>query len=59
MGELERMSQEGGVKGLRAKNELEQMRQADLLAANKKEITAGAQKRKAERNANDGSFIIN
>lgn len=55
MAELEKLAQEGGVKGLRAKNELEQMKAEDLLEQNKREITTAAKKRRAEKLAKDGN----
>jgi hypothetical protein len=51
MADLEKIASAGGVKGLAAKNELEQMRAADQLEQNRKEITAAASKRKAEKAA--------
>jgi len=53
MAELEKIAEQGGVKGSKAKHELEQMKSEDKLAHNKAEITAGARKRAAEKNAVD------
>jgi len=53
MAELEKIAADGGVKGSKAKHELEQMKSECKLAANKAEITAGARKRAAEKNAVD------
>jgi len=47
--ELEGLVAAGGVKGRAAQNELEQLKAENLLEANKSEITAAAQKRKAEK----------
>jgi len=53
MEDLEKLAAAGGVKALAAKNELEQMKAADQLEMNRNEITAGAKKRYAEKNATD------
>jgi len=57
MAELERVAELGGVKGMTAKNQLEQMKNEDSLAQNKAEITAAAQKKKAQKavEKDDGS----
>ena|SRR3990167_4540190 len=57
MAQLEAIAAKGGVKGMAAKNELEQMRSEDLLAQNKNEITSAAKKRFAQKavEADDGS----
>jgi len=57
MAELERTAALGGVKGMTAKNQLEQMKNDDLLGQNKAEITAAAQKKKAQKavEKDDGS----
>eukprot|EP00163_Fabomonas_tropica_P015831 TRINITY_DN2866_c0_g1_i2.p2 TRINITY_DN2866_c0_g1~~TRINITY_DN2866_c0_g1_i2.p2 ORF type:complete len:278 (+),score=119.22 TRINITY_DN2866_c0_g1_i2:78-836(+) len=54
MKELEELAEKGGVKGLAAKNELEQMKAADQLEANRKEVTAAAAKRRAEKAVGKG-----
>jgi len=53
MAELAKIAEQDGVKGSKAKHELEQMKSEDKLAHNKAEITAGARKRAAEKNAVD------
>eukprot|EP00736_Rhodelphis_marinus_P000688 Rmarinus@m.4232 len=55
MEKLAALAEKGGVKGKAAANELEQMKSEDLLEARRKEITAAAGKRKAEKAAQDGS----
>jgi hypothetical protein len=57
MAELEAIASKGGVRGMAAKNELEQMRAEDLLAQNKNELTTAAKKRRAQKavEADDGS----
>lgn len=55
MAELARIADLGGVKGLAAKNELEQMKSEDQLEQNRRELTSAAQKRKAEKLAKDGN----
>ena len=47
---LEAMASAGGVKGLTAKNELEQMMAADLTEMNRMELTLDAARRKALKN---------
>jgi len=54
MKNLEEVAAKGGVKGLAASNELEQMKKEDQLAQNKKELTAAALKRKAEKAVKSG-----
>jgi len=49
MAELERVAALGGVKGMAAKNQIDQMRQEDLLAQNKREVTSEAKKLKAQK----------
>jgi len=49
MEDLSKESEKGGVKGNVAKNMLEQMKNEDTLALNKAELTAAANKRKAEK----------
>ena len=53
MEELERVAAGGGVKGMAAKNRLEQMRSEDQLEQNKKEILSAAAKRKAQKVVDD------
>lgn len=43
--DLEAIAAKGGVKGMAAKNEIEQMKKEDLLALNRQEITSAAKKR--------------
>jgi hypothetical protein len=54
MKELEQQAEQGGVKGMRAKAELEAMRNEDQLERNKREITAGAKQRAAQRAVDNG-----
>jgi len=49
MEELKRIADLGGVKGMTAKNQLEQMLKEDQLAQNKREITSAATRRKAQK----------
>lgn len=57
MAKLEAIAANGGVKGLAAKSELEQMKSQDLLEQNRREVTSEARKRKAEKLvANDKSY---
>lgn len=53
MADLEKLAAAGGVKGMAARNTLEQMKSEDQLAMNKAEITSAANKRKAEKNKVD------
>jgi len=57
MAELERIAAMGGVKGMTAKNQLDQMRAEDTLALSKAEITSAAKKRLAQKavDNDDGS----
>jgi hypothetical protein len=55
MARLEETAALGGVKGLSAKNELDQMISADQLARNKAEITAAAKRRQAQKAVDVGS----
>jgi hypothetical protein len=57
MAELERTAALGGVKGMAAKNQLDQMKAEDVLAQNKREINSAAAKRKAQKavDNDDGS----
>jgi hypothetical protein len=54
MAELEELSTQGGVKGMRAKAELEAMKNEDQLERNKREIQAGAKQRAAQRAVDNG-----
>eukprot|EP00043_Microstomoeca_roanoka_P017197 m.178679 g.178679 ORF g.178679 m.178679 type:complete len:255 (-) comp16594_c1_seq1:6874-7638(-) len=54
MKELEALAEQGGVKGMRAKAELEAMKNEDELERNKQEIQAGARKRAAQRAVDKG-----
>jgi len=54
MRDLEELAKEGGVKGMKAMHELEQMRHDDELARNKKEVEAAAKKRMAQRAVDKG-----
>jgi len=54
MKELEKSAAAGGVKGLAAKNELEQMQKEDQLEQNKRELSAAANKRKAQKAVESG-----
>jgi len=54
MKELEEVAAKGGVKGLAAANQLEQLKKEDQLGQNKRELTAAAQKRKAEKAVKSG-----
>ena len=47
-------SQKGGVRGMAAKNELEQMKSEDQLELNRMEVTAAARKRKAQKAVENG-----
>jgi len=49
MAELEATAALGGVKGMAAKAQLEQMKSEDLLEQNRREVTSAANKRKAQR----------
>jgi hypothetical protein len=49
MAELQRTADLGGVKGMAAKNQLEQMKAEDSLAMNKQEVSSAANKRKAQK----------
>lgn len=51
--ELGKLSQETGVKGLRAKNELAQMQSEDVTAMNKMELTLNAARKKASKNSGE------
>lgn len=53
MEELAKLSQESGVKGLRAKNELAQMQSEDLTEMNKMELTLNAARKKAAKNSGE------
>jgi hypothetical protein len=55
--QLQQLVELGGVKGMRAKNELDQLLAADLLEQNRREITSAAKKRKAQKavEADDGT----
>jgi hypothetical protein len=58
---MERLATEAkqpGVKGKTAQSQLNQMQAEDQLAMNKKEITAAASKRKAEKEAKDDPFTV-
>jgi len=57
MRELERVAALGGVKGMTAKNQLEQMRSEDQLELNRREISSAAAKRRAQKavDQDDGS----
>jgi hypothetical protein len=57
MEELEKEAAAGGVKGGKAKHELEQMKNEDKLAMNKEEITVAAKKRKAEKEGGEDPFL--
>ena len=54
MKELEQLAEAGGVKGMRAKAELEAMKNEDELERNKAEIQAGARRRAAQRAVDKG-----
>ncbi|EGD82771.1 hypothetical protein PTSG_03421 [Salpingoeca rosetta] len=54
MKELEQLAEQGGVKGMRAKAELEAMKNEDELERNKQEIQAGARRRAAQRAVDKG-----
>eukprot|EP00056_Hartaetosiga_gracilis_P014125 m.239792 g.239792 ORF g.239792 m.239792 type:complete len:252 (+) comp14066_c0_seq1:141-896(+) len=54
MKELEALAEKGGVKGMRAKVELEAMKNEDQLERNKKEIQAGAKQRAAQKAVDSG-----
>eukprot|EP00045_Choanoeca_perplexa_P003353 m.30002 g.30002 ORF g.30002 m.30002 type:complete len:251 (+) comp11997_c0_seq1:112-864(+) len=54
MAELEALSEQGGVKGMRAKAELEAMKNEDELERNKREIKAAAKQRAAQRAVDNG-----
>eukprot|EP00730_Choanoeca_flexa_P002483 TRINITY_DN11065_c0_g1_i1.p2 TRINITY_DN11065_c0_g1~~TRINITY_DN11065_c0_g1_i1.p2 ORF type:complete len:252 (+),score=112.68 TRINITY_DN11065_c0_g1_i1:1203-1958(+) len=54
MKELEALSETGGVKGMRAKAELEAMKNEDELERNKQEIKAAAKQRAAQRAVDNG-----
>eukprot|EP00055_Hartaetosiga_balthica_P002668 m.4796 g.4796 ORF g.4796 m.4796 type:complete len:252 (-) comp2291_c0_seq1:418-1173(-) len=54
MKDLEALADQGGVKGMRAKVELEAMRNEDQLERNKKEIQAGAKQRAAQKAVDQG-----
>eukprot|EP00049_Salpingoeca_infusionum_P017762 m.354248 g.354248 ORF g.354248 m.354248 type:complete len:255 (-) comp16964_c0_seq1:279-1043(-) len=54
MAQLEELSTQGGVKGMRAKAELEAMRNEDMLERNRREIQAGAKKRAAQKAVDSG-----
>eukprot|EP01100_Stratorugosa_tubuloviscum_P000945 TRINITY_DN120_c0_g1_i1.p1 TRINITY_DN120_c0_g1~~TRINITY_DN120_c0_g1_i1.p1 ORF type:complete len:254 (-),score=131.29 TRINITY_DN120_c0_g1_i1:170-931(-) len=49
MAELQRIADLGGVKGMSAKAQLEQMKAEDILEQNKREVTSAAAKRKAQK----------
>lgn len=53
MEELTNLSQESGVKGLRAKNELAQMQSEDVTSMNKMELTLNAARKKASKNSGE------
>lgn len=53
MAELEATAALGGVKGMAAKAQLEQMKSEDLLEQNRREVTSAANKRKAQRVVDD------
>jgi len=58
---IEQLTQDAkqpGVKGKTAQSQLNQMLAEDKLAMNKKEITAAASKRKAEKEAKDDPFTV-
>ncbi|EDQ85028.1 uncharacterized protein MONBRDRAFT_39028 [Monosiga brevicollis MX1] len=52
--QLEAQAEQGGVKGMRAKAELEAMRNEDQLERNKREIQAGAKQRAAQKAVDNG-----
>eukprot|EP00911_Craspedida_sp_UC1_P001963 UC1_evm3s1508 len=54
MDKLEADAAGGGVKGMRAKAELEAMKNEDELERNRREITAGAKQRKAKKDLENG-----
>lgn len=54
MKDLEKLAEQGGVKGMKAKHELEAMLHEDELARNKKEVEAAAKKRMAQRAVDNG-----
>jgi hypothetical protein len=57
MRQLEVAASVGGVKGMAARNQLEQMKQEDELEQRKRELTAAAAKRKAQKAVdNDTSY---
>eukprot|EP00047_Mylnosiga_fluctuans_P001519 m.220730 g.220730 ORF g.220730 m.220730 type:complete len:246 (-) comp10439_c0_seq1:122-859(-) len=58
MKDLEEQSQAGGVKAMKARLQLESMRNEDELARNKKEVQAGAQKRAAQRAVDNGDPYV-
>jgi len=57
MAKLEADANAGGVKGMRAKAELEAMKSEDELERNRKEITAGAKTRKAKKDLENGDPV--
>jgi len=58
MSGLEQTGSSTGVKAMKAKAELAQMKSEDRLAHNKAEVTTEAQKRKMERAINDGDAAL-
>ena len=51
--DLEKRAEQGGVKGMAAKNELEQVSREDLTGLNRVEITLNAAKRRAAKNSGE------
>jgi len=57
MNDLREEAKQSGVKGKTAQARLNQMESEDQLAMQKQEITAGAAKRKAEKEAKEDPFV--
>jgi len=49
MAELDAIAAQGGVKGMAAKAQLEQLKSEDLLEQNRREVLSAANKRKAQK----------
>jgi len=58
MHDLEKESESGGVKGMKARLSLESMKNEDSLERNKEEVNAGAQKRAAQRAVDNGDPFV-
>jgi len=58
MDQLKEEAKQSGVKGKTAQAQLHQMEAEDQLALQKQEITAGAAKRKAEKEAKEDPFVV-